>query len=243
MEVLRDAGRRRRRRLLVALGVLTGLVAVAAATRSPLLDVDEVRVAGGGRTAPDDIAAAAGIDDRAAMVGLDTAAAERRIEALPWVADATVRRSWPGLVTVTVEERTPAAAAAVDEGRWAEVDASGRVLAVTEAGAAAPDGLPALTGVGGPVVPGEPLPVEAGGALTLVDALEGAFPGGIAGVSTDLDATLGYGTAVRFGTADELDAKVTALQTVLERVDLACVATVDVSAPASPALTRHEGCS
>jgi len=240
IEVRRDAARRRLRRALAALSVVTVLVAVAAAVRSPLLDVDHVRATAGEHTSARAIVAAAGVGHGDRMVGLDAGAVERRVESLPWVADARVERGWPGTVRIAIEERTAAAAVAVGDTRWAEIDRSGRVVAFVDA---APDGLPRLSGVGGRIAEGEPLPVEAGEALALVDALAEALPGGVAQVSTDLEATLSYGGVVRFGSVDDLDAKVTALETVLARVDLSCVASLDVSAPRSPALTRHEGCS
>ena len=240
IEVRRDAGRRRLRRGVVVLSALVALLAVAAVVRSPLLDVDDLRTQGGEHTSPQRITAAAGIHRGTAMVGLDTEAAESRVEALPWVAEATVTRSWPGQVTVTVEERTPVAAIAVGEASWAQVDADGRVLEMVDA---APAGLPALDGVDGRIAQGEPLPGETGDALDLLAAVHEALPGGIAAVSTDLDVTLGYGGIVRFGSTDALDDKVVAVETVLARVDLACMALLDVRAPGAPALTRHQGCS
>jgi hypothetical protein len=77
----------------------------------------------------------------------------------------------------------------------------------------------------------------------VLSALVEALPGGVAGVSTELDVTLGYGGVVRFGSTAELDDKVVALETVLARVQLDCLAMLDLRAPGSPALTRHEGCS
>ena len=47
----------------------------------------------------------------------------------------------------------------------------------------------------------------------------------------------------RFGDADQLEAKVRSLRTVLEQVDLTCAAMIDLRSPGSPVLTREEGCS
>jgi cell division protein FtsQ len=240
IEVRRDAGRRRLKRGVVALSVLVGLLVVAAAVRSPLLDVDHLRTQGAEHTSPQRITDAAGVHRGTAMVGLDTEAAERRVEALPWVGEATVTRTWPGSVTVTVEERVPVAAVAVGEARWAQVDGEGRVLELVDA---APAGLPLLDGVEGRVAEGESLPAEAGDALAVLGAVGEALPGGVAAVNPELDVTLGYGGVVRFGSTDDLDDKVVAVETVLARVDLACMALLDVRAPGAPALTRHQGCS
>jgi cell division protein FtsQ len=240
IEVLRDAGRRRLRRAVVVVGVACVLLAAAAVVRSPLLDVDEVATTGGDHTTAEQVRLAAGIGRGTPMVGLDTRAAERRVEALPWVADATVTRTWPGGVHVTIDERTAVATVPAGESRWAVVDAEGRVLDVTDV---APPGLPTLSGVAGGLGEGRSLPDASDDALTVLSALVEALPGGVAGVSTELDVTLGYGGVVRFGSTAELDDKVVALETVLARVQLDCLAMLDLRAPGSPALTRHEGCS
>jgi cell division protein FtsQ len=240
IEVRRHASRRRLRRVAAVLGVVVGVLAVATLVRSPLLDVDHVRTSGGEHTTTAMVLAAAGIARGEGMVGVDTGAAERRIEALPWVDEATVTRRWPGTVDIRVTERTATAAVRITDTRWAEVDDTGRVLAVRDA---APQGMPAVRGVEGRIAEGEPLPPAAADALRVLDATATAFPGAVAEVGTDLDVTLGYGTTARFGTTDHLDEKVSALETVLVRVDLSCLALVDLRAPGSPALTRYSGCS
>jgi hypothetical protein len=68
------------------------------------------------------------------------------------------------------------------------------------------------------------------------------MPGVVASVSTDLDAALVEGGAIRFGSTEDLGQKVTAAKTVLNEVDLTCLALVDVRVPGSPALTRNQRC-
>jgi cell division septal protein FtsQ len=68
---------------------------------------------------------------------LDTSAAERRIEMLPWIDQADVQRAWPDRVSIKVTERIPVARVAVPDSGSAEepaqgvalIDASMRVLA------------------------------------------------------------------------------------------------------------------
>lgn len=240
IEVRRDAGRRRLRRVAVLLAVVVAVLAVATVIRSPLLDVDHVEATGGQETSSEEVLAAAGIRRGESLVGLDAGAAERRIEALPWVASATVTRRWPGGVEVSIRERKATAAVRITDTGWAKIDEDGRVLSVADA---APAGMPAVRGVEGRIAEGERLPSAATDALRVLDAAEAALPGGVTEVDTSLDVTLGYGTTVRFGTTGELDAKVAALQTVLARVDLGCLAMIDLRAPGSPALTRYGGCS
>src|SRR5205823_6637034 len=79
------------------------------ASRSPLLDVDHVRLTGATHTQLWKIIQTAGPLPGRPMVDVDEAAAAHRIERLPWVADARVRRRWPNTVTIQVRERAPAA--------------------------------------------------------------------------------------------------------------------------------------
>jgi cell division protein FtsQ len=249
IEVQRDAGRRRLRRVLAILGATGAVLAAYAVTQSPVLDVDHVRVSGGERTDHGAVAFASGIGRGEPMVSLDTGAVARRIEALPWVRTARVERRWPGTVRVSITERTPAAVVPVgegDEARLALVDASGRVLSDgsdTSDGTAAPmpPGLPTLADVRGDVTAGETLDRDARDALAVVAALAEALPGTVAEVSTDLDATLVSGGQVRFGTAEDLDDKIVAVETVLADVDVDGLAVLDVRVPGSPVLTRGGG--
>jgi cell division protein FtsQ len=247
IEVQRESGRKRLRRVMgVTITVATLLVAYGA-TRTPLLDVDHVRVETSGRTEAGVVAVASGIGLGEPMTAVDAGAAARRVEALPWVDEARVRRSWPGTIRIEVTERTPVAVVNVTDTRSALVDATGRVLAIGTVaeivGAVPPGGVVTLTGVRGRVAEGEPLRRDARDALAVVDALREALPGTVTGVSTDLDATLGQGGVVRFGTADDLGDKIVAIETVLTDVDTACLDVVDVRVPTSPVLTRAPGCS
>lgn len=247
IEVQRDAGRRRLRRFLTVVGTLTALAAAYGVTRSPLLDVDHVRVAGGEHTDPAAVAMTSGVGRGAAMVSLDTGAVARRVEALPWVRTARVERRWPGTIRIAVTERTPAALLPVDDTHTALVDATGRVLSVvetgTDTGTALPPGLPTLAGLRGRPDAGDTLNPRARDALAVAQAAGEALPGTLTEVSMDLEATLISGGRVRFGSADDLDDKIVAVQTVLTDVDVACLDVLDVRVPGRTVLTRNGGCS
>jgi cell division protein FtsQ len=244
IEVQRDAGRRRLRRVLTVVGTLTALAVAYAVTQSPVLDVDHVRVTGGGEhTEEAAIALTSGIGHGTPLLDLDTGAVADRVEAMPWVRTARVERRWPGTIRITVTERTPAATLQVDDTHTALVDATGRVLEVAGPGAQLPVGLPVLSGVRGDPTAGDTLNARARDALAVAHAAAEALPGTITEVSTQLDATLISGGRVRFGTADDLDDKIVALETMLTRVDVACLELVDVRVPGSPVLTRNGGCS
>jgi hypothetical protein len=266
IRVRRDAGKRRLRRLTLMLAVVALVVGAAVAARSPLLDVDRVEVTGAEQTSVGAVLEAAAVEPGEPLVLVDVDAAARRVEELPWVDDANVARRWPSTVEVQVSEREPAALAQVTGAHIALVDAEGRVLAIerwpddagtgpaggpgdggAEAGGegapAGPAGLAVLTDVDGPVVEGGTLDHDAGEALRVAVAVAERMPGAVASVSTDFEAELADGGIIRFGDAERLDAKVTAAKTVLDQVDLSCLAVLDVRVPGSPALTRHQGCS
>lgn len=239
LAVQRDAGRRRLQRAAAALAIVAALLGAYVVSQTPLLDVDRVEVGGAERTAPGDVRAALGAEPGDPMAGVDTGAASRRVEELPWVDEATVRRRWPNTVQVRVTERRPVAVLDVVAGRSALIDGEGRVLAI---GDELPDGLVALEGVDGPIAVGEQIDADAEDALVLTEALVARLPGAVAAISVDLQAELVAGGIVRFGSVDDLDDKLVALETVLAHVDVACLDALDVRVPRSPALTRHKGC-
>jgi hypothetical protein len=245
--VRKGEGRRRLKRATLVLGALALGVAAMAATQSPLLDVDRVTVAGIDHTPERAVLRAAAIAPDAPLVGVDPGAIARRVEELPWVDRAKVTRDWPATVRIRVTERSVAAVVQVTEARAALVDTRGRVLSIepwAPAADPAADGAPlVLTGIGGRVAEGERLSGDARDALEVATALRERLPGMVVSVSTDLDAALVDGGSVRFGSTEQLEAKVTAVKTILSDVDMSCLETLDVRVPGSPALTRDQRCS
>jgi cell division protein FtsQ len=244
--VRRDAGRRRLRLVTLLLALAAAAVGALVLTQSPVLDIDRVRVSGTGHTAPDEVIRASGVRTGEPMVGVDPGDVRRRVGELPWVDEVTVRRVWPSTVELEVTERSVAAMVQVTDDRAAFVDTGGRVLSIEpRAGDAAADlaGPLVLTGVSGRLEEGELLPADARDALTVAERVAERMPGVVASVSVDLDAALVGGGAIRFGSTEQLDDKVTAAKTVLDAVDTACLETLDIRVPGSPALTRNQRCS
>jgi cell division protein FtsQ len=239
MEVRRWEGRRRLRFLLAGLAVAILSVGAWLAVRSPLLDLDTVRVEGATRTSSAAIAEAAGLMPGLAMLDLDETLVRQRIEALPWVAEAEVDRRWPGTVTVTVTERTALVTTQDEAGAWWLLDRSGRVLERTDA---QPPGLVAVAGlqVGGG--PGSRT-ARADGALEVVAGLSPELAGRVSTVGVtetgEIHVTLNPEGTVRLGPPVDIDAKLRTVETVLASVDLRDLAVLDVRLPASPVLTRQ----
>jgi cell division protein FtsQ len=237
LAVQRDRGRRRLHRVTWVLAVVATVVTGAALAQTPLLDVDRVQVAGADRTAVATVRWAAGIARGDALLTLDEAGAEQRVEELPWVAEADVVRDWPGTVRVAVTERTPAALVQLGTGLPpAVVDAHGRVLDV---GGPVPPGLVTVTRGPGRLTEGATVPATVRDALRVAVGAAERAPGAVVSVSPDLEATLAGGGVVRFGSAEALEEKLVALATVLSDVDLTDLAVLDLRVPSSPALTRQ----
>jgi hypothetical protein len=206
------------------------------ATRTALLDVDEVVVAGADRTDPDEVRARAAVGPGDQLFDVDAGAVRQRVRELPWVADAAVRVRWNGVVEVEVYESVPVAAVAVPGGD-ALLDQEGRVLAVEEQ---APPGLVRIDGV---VVPAPGGWVEdPAGALRVAFALT---PGLRSRVDTvivtpegQIDLRVRPQGTVWLGRVPDLDEQFRALTTVFARVDDRDVSVYDARVPGQVAITR-----
>ena len=232
---------RGRRRVVLALIAIIGLGSAAwAITRTPLLALEHARVSGIDRTTVDEVVGAAGLDTGTAMTDIDEHGAARRIEALPWVATARVRREWPRTVRVEIRERTAAAVATAIGGGWVLLDHTGRVLA----GLSAPPGdLPLLDGIPPAGPPGSRLARVGRPALAVAAALGSDLRARVVLVVAqgggDVELRLRPEGSVRLGRPDRLAEKLTALRTMMARVDLRRLAVLDLRVPTNPVLTRQ----
>ena len=80
---------------------------------SKLLVVRSVVVNGTHLVPASQVRTAAGISPRLPMIRVDTQAAARRLEGITQVKSATVTKSWPDHIVITIHERTPALAVRV----------------------------------------------------------------------------------------------------------------------------------
>ena len=101
-----------------------------AATRSELLDVDEVQVvfAGNSPLTAAEVAEVAGVSTGSPMVAVDLDALAARVRGLAYTAEVVAERDWPGTVRVWVAVRLPVVSAVEPGGRVALLDAGGTVL-------------------------------------------------------------------------------------------------------------------
>lgn len=240
----RRAEGRRRFRVLVG---ITAVVALGcggwAATDSVLLDLDRVVVEGAVHTPPDAARFASGLRIGEPMLDIDEKAADRGVEALPWVQAAAVRRQWPGQVRIRLTEREPVAVTEAEPGAMALIDGTGRVLEWTSA---PPPGLPVLAGLPPAGPPGTTLGVGGVATLEVAVALPAELRARIAGLAPapgsggEVELRLNPEGMVRLGPPDDLEAKFTAIRAVLAQVDVRNLAVLDVRRPENPVLTRRE---
>ncbi len=162
----------------------------------------------------------------------DTQAAERELEAIPWVDEAVVRTNFPHAVTIELREREAMTTYAGPDSKFRVLDREGRVLDVL-------DKYPfAYLLLGGPdpvdLDPGEFAPTGYAAASELAKNLTGSVRGRIKIVEVTADGSrlvmkLDDGTEVRFGEARDLFAKLVRLETVLSSPEPREPGVIDVS--------------
>jgi cell division protein FtsQ len=243
---------RRRRLLLLGVAVASAIGILWLIVQSPFLSVQHVEVRGATAQTRLAVERAAAVKDGSALLFLDTGAVARRVEALPWVAHASVHRDLPNGVTITVEERLPVAwmrrpppagSPPGALGPVAVVDVSGRVL---EDRTDPPAGLPAIIGLdrvprrGGHLASRAP----AAALAAIPDALRAQTAAlvlhhgqGVLQLGTPPGGARPAAGQVRLGRLDEVAQKGAAALAVLDQLarDGDTVRYVDVRVPGSPA--------
>jgi cell division protein FtsQ len=94
------------------------------------LRIATVSLSGQRQVRREDIFSAAGVTDHSSLLFLDVADARTKLEAIPWVAEATVRKLYPDRLQITITERE-AFALWQRQGKVAVIAADGTVLAAS----------------------------------------------------------------------------------------------------------------
>lgn len=238
LDLERRAGLRRLRIVLGLTAVTSLAVGLIAFINSSWFDVDTISIVGTERADPEDILAASGIEIGQGLLDVDSSAAADNIELVPWIGVATVERPLNGEIVITVEERPPSAAIPAGS-RFALVDEHGRQLEIVNR---RPDGYLPIQGIEGSGVAGEPAPAELLPVIALLGALPDEIEVEVAAVAVEdqhLYLELVNGGRADFGDGSDLGAKLQSFETMLARVDLVCLDTIDVRVPAAPVVTRR----
>lgn len=237
----RTIERTRRRRLLISAGAIVIFgAALWLVFWSPLLRVREVVVRGSDHVNAQEVARVAGLDSSDNLLLVSPGSVEDKVGELAWVKHARVNRKLPGTVRVKIVERRPALVLSVQSDRWT-LDRFGNVLTEGEAA----EGLPVLAGASVP----EPRPgsrlqtAEIRSALqawrSLSKKVRPRVVAVLAPTPERITLSLADGTQVRFGAAENLDAKNEVLAVLLAQLaaENRSVAYIDVRVPSSPALS------
>ncbi len=220
--------------------------------QSPFLSVEHVDVVGSTKETRLAVERAAAVEHGSALLFADTGEIARRVEALPWIAKASVSRDLPNGITIRVVERLPVAWARRPAppgsppgalGPVAVVDISGRVL---DDEPQPPAGLPEIVGL--PNVPERGAHLASGAPAAALAALPDALRAQTAalvlkhgqGVLQLAAAPGGPPPAagqVRLGRLEQVGQKGAAALAVLDQLtrDGDTVRYVDVRVPGAPA--------
>ncbi len=212
--------------------IVLGSVALAA-TRGPLFHAETIRIQGIDHLRRSDVLRIARIGPATNVVTLDAGAAERRLEADPWVADATITKHLPTTVEIDVQEHTPVAVTE-SAGVLRSVAEDGTLLDV--AGAVSVYPLIANADPGA----AEPSPAWVSGAARAIGAMSFDLQRQIAQMSIlddgELRVDLRSGAQVAYGPAVEFEAKAESLRALLRwaAAQGTPVRSADIRVPSAP---------
>jgi cell division protein FtsQ len=99
-----------------------------AAANTAGMRIATVSLSGQRQVSREEIFRAAGVTDHSSLLFLDVAQARAKLEAIPWIAEATVRKLYPDRLQITVTEREPFALWQ-QQGKVQVIAADGTVLA------------------------------------------------------------------------------------------------------------------
>ena len=241
IDVMRAKGRRRLRLLLLIIAVLSLGVGGYFLSKSSLFDVDEIVIEGVSTELEGEVREAADINKGKPLLEVDSSSSSKRIEAIPWVREARISRSWGGTITIRVSTREPVAAFLSEEG-WVVVDIEGRVLDKEDE--LPYDLLPIEEEVGSLSI-GEWAPEQVIPLIQVAGTISTELTGDVSSIKggNQIELLLFGGGKILFGDSSGIEEKALAAATILSQVDQSSVLHIDVRAPLTPVLCRDPSCS
>jgi cell division protein FtsQ len=231
IEVQREAGRRRLRVLLVGASVRCAAGISVLVGTSPVLDVDHMSVTGMQHVTAAQVRTASGVSMHDHLLFVDAGAAAHRVEQLPWVAHASVKRDFPGTLKIAITEYIPVAYVRGTTG-VVLVAENGHVIAYSPT---APTRGVEIRGVRRAPSVGELLsPPDAAGVVSRLPATLAPQVSAVDVSGGGLALVLARGGQIRMGNASDLDAKAAAAEAVLAHLGAQSFSYVDVSTPNRP---------
>ena len=215
-----------RRALVIVLALATVASLVWVVGWSAWLGVDDVEVTGVSGPEADAVARLVQVPVGTPLARVDTDAVGARVRERVTVAEVSVRRSWPGTLTVEVVPRSAALVVRNPQGRLEVVDAEGVTFGTVRA---MPKGVPVVTATDAAGTSKEALL----SSLALLDALPADLAKGVSGIKVSsanlITFTLGKRSVV-WGSGEDSDRKVAILTALLKTP----AKVIDVSAPDTP---------
>ena len=215
-----------RRALLVALAAALVAALVWVVGWSTWLGVDRVEVTGVTGAEAQAVARLVEVPIGTPLARVDTEVVGARVRERVTVAEVSVRRSWPGTLTVEVVPRSAALVVRNPQGRLEVVDSEGVTFGTVRS---APKGVPVVTATGAEGTTQEALR----SSLALLEALPPELSRSVSGIRVSsanlVTFTLGPRTVVWGGGEDS--ARKVAILTALLRTK---AKVIDVSAPDTP---------
>ncbi len=241
IDVMRAKGRRRLRLLLLIIAVLSLGVGGYFLSKSSLFDVDEIVIEGVSTELEGEVREAADINKGKPLLEVNSSSSSKRIEAIPWVREARISRSWGGTITIRVSTREPVAAFLSEEG-WVVVDIEGRVLDKEDE--LPYDLLPIEEEVGSLSI-GEWAPEQVIPLIQVAGTISTELTGDVSSIKggNQIELLLFGGGKILFGDSSDIEEKALAAATILSQVDQSSVLHIDVRAPLTPVLCRDPSCS
>ena len=215
-----------RRALLVVVAVATIAALAWVVGWSSWLGVDDVEVVGVTGPEADAVARLVEVPLGTPLARVDTEAVGARVRERVTVAEVSVRRSWPGTLTVEVVPRSAALVVRNPQGRLEVVDAEGVTFGTVRA---VPRGVPVVTATGAEGTTREALQ----SSLALLEALPADLGRKVSGIKVSsanlVTFTLASRTVV-WGSGEDSARKVAILTALLDTK----AKVIDVSAPDTP---------
>ncbi len=236
--VTREQGRRRLRVLVILAACSAVLVGGWFLVHSSLFSGRAITVVGAVHETPAEVVADAGLADHPALLDINTGAAARGVERLPWVRSASVSTHWPDGVRIAVTEQVPRLVMQGAGGTWAALDTDGRVLSV---GTVRSPGLVLVSGPEPPGPPGSVLGPKDQAALQVAATLPASFGPQVAAVGVEpggwVQLTMTTPVLVDIGSPSQLGAKYEDVTSILAGATLHTGDVIDVSVPDAPTVT------
>ncbi len=240
--VLRAAGLRRLRWVLVALTIVALIVGANVTLRSPLFHVRQVAITGTTYIDPSELdpLVSSLLGTPLASVSLDDV--RRRVEENVWVRSVDVSRDWPRTLHIDIQERRPVAYYPGEDGLIHLVDVEGRVLLTLEG---MPTQFVEVGGYANSAGPGEDAPADLLPAIQVANDLPETLKADtklvrLAGEGVVLE--LKAGGFIILGDPTNLKEKLVAALAVRGQCPPGSYRTLDVRVPSRPAVSPKNGC-